>query len=387
MSINRYRLRHLARKNNHAAIRVSRLLERPDRLLGVILIGNTFANIFASAIATVITVHYFGAIGVVIATVVMTFILLIFAEVTPKTVAALYPEQTSFPASFVLLILLKTLYPFVWLTNGIVNGLLSLFNIQVKEKVLDHLSHEELRTLVNDTMSKMSGEYKNLMLGVLDLGGITVDDIKVPRNDIIGINLDDDWGDILEQLSTGAYTRLPIYRESIDDVLGILHVRKVMNLFSQQKLNKHTLLNAAEEVYFIPEGTSLNVQLMNFRLEKKRIGLVVDEYGDIQGLITLEDILEEIVGEFTTDIDTIHKDIRQQKDGSYFIDGSVSVRELNRLLHWQLPTKGPKTLNGLIVEHLEMIPESAVCLKIADYPLEIIEIEENTVKTVHVLRV
>ncbi len=385
MSLNRYRLRHLVRKKNRAAKRVHELLERPDRLLGVILIGNTFANVLASAIATVLAVHLFGEIGVVPATIILAIFILLFAEITPKTVAALYPEKVSFSASWLLSFLLKILYPLVWGLNTISNGFLRLFNIKVKKRNIDHLTHEEMRTIVREAMGKVAPQYQNMMLGVLDLGGITVDDIKVPRSEIVGINLEDDWEVILAQLSKSQHTRLPVYKESIDQVQGMLHLRQALNLLAQNELTKETLLKVTQEIYFIPSGTSLNIQLLNFRQEKTRIGLVVDEYGDIEGLVTLEDILEEIVGEFTTNLVPSYPNIQEQSDGSYFVDGSVGVRELNRRLDWKLPTEGPKTLSGLIIEYLEMIPPAGVGLRLAGYPMEVIQVEENMIKLVRVL--
>lgn len=384
LSLNRYRLRHLARKKHRAAKRVTQLLKRPDRLLGVILLGNTFANILASSVATVLAIRWYGDIAVVPATFLLALVVLIFSEIVPKTLAVIYPERLAFSASSILVLLLKLFYPLVFCVNILSNGFLSLFNVNLGKKHNDELTNEEVRTLVHETTGQLSLGYKHMMLGVLDLGGMTVTDIKVPRNDIVGIDLTEDWSDILQQLAVGQHTRMPVYKENIDQVMGILHLRKALNLASQQKLDKKNLMNCMEEVYFIPEGTPLNVQLLNFREEKKRIGLIVDEYGDIQGLVTLEDILEEIVGEFTTNLTPSYKNIQRQKDGSYLINGGVSVRELNRKLHWELPVGGPKTLSGLIVEYLETIPESNVCLRLGGYPMEVVEIEENMLKTVRV---
>lgn len=384
MSINRYRLRHLAKKHNAAAIRVSELLERPDRLLGIILIGSTFANIFASAVATILAVRFWGDVGVAATTLILTFVVLIFAEITPKILAALYPERVSFLASFPLKLLLKIFYPIVFIASGLANGLLRLFRIRRTSEHKMELSHEELRTVVYEAVGKSSSRYQEMLLGVLDLGSVTVEDIMVPRNDIIGLDLDDQWPLILSHLQTCQHTRIPIYHGSIDNVEGILHVRKVVNLIAQKKATKEELLNAADPVYFIPEGTPLNNQLINFQQQKTRIGLVVDEYGDIQGLVTLEDILEEIVGQFTTDLAASSKDLLPQPDGTYLVDGSTSIREINRALQWELPISGPKTLNGLILEHLQAIPNSVVCVKISDYPLEVLDIEGNFIKTVKI---
>ncbi len=385
MAINRYRLRHLAKKNNRAALRTQRLLERPDRLLSVILIGNTFTNILASSVATLIALHLYGEVAVLPVTLLLALFILIFLEIVPKTFAVFHPERLALPASGILTVLLKLFYPLVWCANTISNGFLRLFNVRIEKKGTDQLTSEEVRTLVHETTGQLSIGYRHMMLGVLDLGGMTVSDIKVPRNDIVGIDLDEDWQSILNQLANAQHTRLPVYMDSIDQVQGILHLRKALNLAATGQLTRENLQNYIEEAYFIPEATPLNIQLLNFRKEKRRIGLIVDEYGDIQGLVTLEDILEEIVGEFTTNLTPSYKNIRRQKDGSYLINGGVSIRELNRHLHWELPTGGPNTLNGLIVEYLETIPNSSVCVRLAGHPMEIVEVEDNAIKTVRVL--
>lgn len=386
MSINRYRLRHLTREKHPGAMRVSELLERPDKLLGIILIGSTFANVFASAVATVLAVEFWHNFGVTATTLILTLVILIFAEITPKIIAALYPERLAFFASLPLKILLKILYPLVIIASGIANGLLHLLHIE-KRKVnkIDILSHEELRTVVYEAVGKSSSKYQEMLLGILDLGNATVEDIMIPRSEIIGIDLQDPWDKILILLRNCQHTRLPIYTGSIDNVEGILHVRRVLHLFAQNKLTKDDLVKAADQVYFIPEATPLNNQLINFQQQNDRIGLVVDEYGDIQGLVTLEDILEEIVGQFTTNLPTGTDEIMIQKDGTYIIEGSVNIRELNRKLNWQLPIDGPKTLNGLILEFLQNIPSSMICLKIAGYRFEILQIEGNCIKKVHAL--
>lgn len=382
MSINRYRLRHLARKGHKGAQRVFKLLERPDRLLGVILIGNTFANIFASSVTTLLAIHFFGSVGVAIATFVLTLVILIFAEITPKIFAALYPERISFFASLPLKFLLKILYPLVYIASELANGLLRLFRVhKVAGHKIDTLSQEELRTIVNEAVNKSSTKYHDMLLGILDLGKATVEDIMVPRNEIIGLDIEDDWGILLKKLKHCQHTRLPIYRHNIDKVVGLLHLRKVVNLFAETEQNKEGLIKAADPVYFIPEGTALNKQLLNFQQRKERIGLVVDEYGDIQGLVTLEDILEEIVGQFTTDLTTATDEVIAQKDGSFLIEGSANIRELNRNYNWELPTDGPKTLNGIITEYLETIPKAGICIRIEGYPIEILSVEGNTVKS------
>lgn len=385
MAINRYRLRHLARGHHKAAKLTQRLLERTDRLLSVILAGNTLANILASSVATVIAIELYGNVNVApLAGVAIAIVILIFCEVIPKTLAALFPERAAFSVARILSILLKVFYPAVWCLNNISNAFLRIFNVRVDIQKMDELSSEEVRTLVHETTGQLSRGSKRMMLGVLDLGGMTVDDIKVPRGDILGIDLDDSWETNLEKLSKSEHTRLPVYRENIDQVIGILHLRKALNIAAKGQLNPRNILNYVTEAYFIPEGTPLNVQLLNFREKKQRIGLIVDEYGDIQGLLTLEDILEEIVGEFTTSLSPISKNIQRQRDGSYLVNGSISVRDLNRQLQWELPVGGPKTLSGLIIEQLEIIPDTAVSLRIKGYPMEVIGVEENTIKMVKI---
>ncbi len=385
MSINRYRLRHRAVAGDKAAQRIFNLLKRPDRLLGVILIGSTFTNVFVSSLATVIAVHYFGEMGVAIGGFIISFIILIYGEVMPKTLAALRPELVAYKSSLPLKWLLTALYPFVWVANTIANATLGLFNVSVKGKAIENLTHEELRTLIGEAIGKSSHDYQGMLLGILDLGDVTVEDIMVPRNEIIGIDLNQSWEVILKQLESSEHTRLVLYKDSIDNSVGLLHVRKALHLFAKKTMNAETLTQVAEDIYFIPEATPLINLLVNFRKQKCRIGLVVDEYGDILGLATLEDILEEIVGEFTTDFAKTIPEVWPQKDGSFIIDGGANVRELNRSFGWNLPVEGPKTISGLIVEHLEMIPESCLCLRIEGYPIEVIKIEANMIDQVRLL--
>jgi Mg2+/Co2+ transporter CorB len=385
MAINRYRLRHLAAKKHRSALRVSELLKRPDRLIGVILLGNNFVNILASSIATVIAVDLMGEAGIAVAAALLTVVILIFSEVTPKTIAALHPEKVAFPASFIIQPLLKLLYPLVWLLNWAGNNLLKLFGISEQDKDGQHLSPEELRTVVHEAGGLIPHRHQQMLLGILDLEKVTVEDIMVPRNEIVGIDLDAPLDKMTEQLATSQHTRLPLYCESIDNVVGMIHLRKVLRLFKLNEFSKELLKETAREIYFIPEGTPLNTQLLNFQRHKRRIGLVVNEYGDIQGLVTFEDILEEIVGEFTTNPDALNLDIHPQEDGSFLVDGSVTVRELNRVMGWNLSTEGPKTLNGLILDYLEAIPEADTSLLLEGHPLEIVQMANKAIKTIKIL--
>jgi len=384
MAINRYRLRHLAAKKHRGARRVNQLLERPDRLIGVILLGNNFVNIFASSIATVIAIELMGEAGIAIAAALLTVVILIFSEVAPKTVAALHPERIAFPASLVIKPLLKLSYPLVWMLNCAANSLLKWVGISEQDKDSHHLSPDELRTVVHEAGGLIPQRHQSMLLGILDLEKVTVEDIMVPRNEIIGIDLKAPLDKITEQLATSQHTRLPLYRENIDNVIGMVHLRQLLRLFKHNEFSKEALEKTAHELYFVPEGTPLNTQLLNFQQHKRRIGLVVNEYGDIQGLVTLEDILEEIVGEFTTDPDSYTPDVQHQKDNTFLVDGSITVRELNREMQWHLPTNGPKTLNGLILEYLEVIPEAGTSLLLEGHPIEIVQMANKAVKTVKI---
>lgn len=382
MAINRYRLRHLARKGNRPAKRTSALLERPDRLIGVILIGNNFVNILASALATIIAVRLWGDSGIAIATLGLTFFVLIFGEVTPKTVAAMYPEKVAFPASLVLVPLLKLLYPVVVLVNWICSLLMYPFGIRPGQESEDQLTSEELRTLVNESGLRLPTKRRGMLLGILDLEKVRVDDIMVPRNEISGIDIEDDLEEIIRQLKECQHTRVPVYRGDINNVIGMLHMRRIARLLSLKELNKAILLQETDEPYFIPESTALHTQLFNFQKARERTALVVDEYGDIMGLATLEDILEEIVGDFTTDVSDNSQEITPQGDGSYIIDGSASIRDVNRALGWHLPTEDARTINGLITEEMEAIPDASVCWKIDNCRFEILQVQDNCIKSV-----
>lgn len=386
MSINRYRLQHLAKKGVKSAQRVQRLLSRPDRLIGLILIGNNLVNIAASAIATVIGLRLFGDVGIAIATFSLTLVILVFAEVTPKTLAALYPEKIAVPSSYVLSFLLRVFYPLVLCVNFVTNCILALFKIQPLDNQGHSLNKEELRTAVYESGSMIPKTHQDMLMGVLDLEKVTAEDIMVPRNEIVGIDISDDWKVIQKQLTHSQHTRVLVYRDTIDDAVGFMHVRDALRMLSKNQFTKATMLRAVREIYYTPETTPLNNLLMNFQKAKERIGLVVDEYGDIQGLVTLEDILEEIVGDFTTNVPQEQRsDIVTQQDGSVLVAGTANIRELNKEMTWELPIAGPKTLNGLIVEYLEDIPQDNISCRIAGYPLEIVEMQDNLVKTVRIM--
>ncbi|MFT4060318.1 MAG: HlyC/CorC family transporter [Legionella sp.] len=387
MSINRYKLKYLVKKNDKQAIRVNQILSRPDLLLSVILIGNTLANIVASTIATLIGQRLYGDMGVAIATVLLMLIILVFAEMIPKTFAAIYSQQVAFATSLPLKILQKIFAPLVWACTLISNGILRLFRISLDRIQKEALTGEELRSVVHEAGGLLPVEHKSMLISLLDLETATVEDIMIPKAEIVGIDLEQPWIQLLEQLETAQHTRLPLYRGTVDELVGMIHVRDVLNLALENKLDLNSLLGAADIPYYIPEGTPLNIQILNFRKMKKRSSFVVDEYGNILGLATMEDILEEIVGEFTTDIAALSRDIMPQNDDSVIIDGSATLRHLNRLMGWQLPLIGPKTLSGLIVEYLGYIPPPDSCLTIDNYHIEVLKVSDNTVRSVKVFKV
>ncbi len=386
MSLNRYRLKHLSNQGHKGAKRVEKLLSRPDRLIGLILIGNNLVNILASAIATILGMRLYGDYGVAIATGVLTLVILVFAEVTPKTLAAMYPERVSYSSSIVLNVLMKILSPLVILVNFITNGFLKLLGLGADHNDKDNLSSEELRTVVHEAGGLIPRRHQDMLISILDLEHVTVNDIMVPRSEITGIDINDDWKSISRQLAHSPHGRIVLYRDQIDEVVGMLRLRESYRLMLEKnEFTKETLLRAADEIYFIPEATPLNTQLLKFQRNKERIGLIVDEYGDIQGLITLEDILEEIVGEFTTSMaPSLAEEITPQPDGSFMIEGSANIRDINKGLKWDLPTDGPRTLNGLILEHLEEIPEAEISLEIDQHNMEIVAVEENKINLVKV---
>lgn len=384
MSINRYRLRHRAREGHRGAILAERLLKRPDRLIGLILLGNNFVNIFASSLVTVIALRVGGEGAVAAGAGILTLVILIFAEVAPKTLAALRPERLAYPAALIYYPLLKVTYPVVWLVNLIANGLLRLLGVNVALSGGDAMSREELRTVVAEAGALLPGRNREMLVSVLDLEKVTVDDIMVPRNEIVGIDLEDDWDDVLEQIETSRHTRLIVYRDELDNTIGILHLRSILADLATEALTPEAVESHVRDAYFVPEGTPLHRQLVNFQRARRRVALVVDEYGDIQGLVTMDDILEEIVGEFTTDPAELYRDIQPTDDGSYVVQGSANIRELNRTMGWSLPTEGPKTVNGLILEQLETIPDAGASLVVEGFDMKILQASGNAIKAVRV---
>jgi len=384
MAINRYRLKHLVKKKNRAARISNRLLRTPDRLLGVILIGNNLVNFSAATIATIIGMRLFGDTGVLLAPWILTAVFLIFAEVAPKTFAAERPEKWAFKAVYILEPIQKLLVIPVKLVNLISNSLVRPF-LKNTPNTNDNLSAEELKTVVNEGANAV-GERQSMMVRLLDLEQVSVNDIMIPRNEIEAIDIDSDMAEIVEIVSNSQYTLLPVYKESINNVIGILHLRRLARFMGTDDFSKSDLMQLTREPYYIPEATPLDKQLIKFQSEKQRIALVLDEYGDLQGLVTLEDILEEIVGEFTSDFSANIPEINPQQDGSFVIDGGALLRDINRALDWELPIAGPKTLNGLVLEYLETIPEENLCIQIAEYQIETLQLNENMVKNLRIVK-
>ncbi|MGH8615144.1 MAG: HlyC/CorC family transporter [Gammaproteobacteria bacterium] len=384
MVLNRYRLRHLVAKKHKGAMRANALLEHPDRLIGLILLGNNFVNILASSVATLIALRLYGEAGIAVAALLLTLVVLVFGEVAPKTLAALNPERIAFPAAVVLKVMLRVFYPVVWIVNALANGLLWLLRAQPDSAQMA-LSREELRVVVKEAGAMIPKRHQKMLLGILDLEKVSVEDIMVPRIEIVGIDLEDAETELESQLALCQHTRFPVFRGSLDDTVGIFHVRRIQRLYDRDgKLSVSRIQPLLTEPYYVPIGTPLHTQLSNFQRHKRRLALVVDEYGSIQGLVTLEDILEEIVGEFTTDPHELTQVTHPQEDGSFLIEGGATIREINRRLRWRLPSRGAKTLNGLILETLETMPEPGTSLRVDGYTLEVVQATEQAVKTARV---
>lgn len=388
MSLNRYRLKHLAKKKHHGALRAAELLERPDRLIGVILIGNNLVNNFAAALTTVIAIRLYGEGAIALASIILTLAVLIFSEVTPKTIAALYPEKIAFPASLILKPLLWILYPAVWLVNTISNALAKLFGVDAsKASTSEQLRPEELRTAVDEHGDLIPDQHQGILLNVLDLEKATVEDIMIPRNEVFGLDLEDDIPTLLKQIRSAEYTRLPVYEGDINNIVGLLHLRNAARFIhgDNETVTHEAIRRFTREPYFIPEGTPLHTQLMHFQHQKRRMAMVVDEYGDVQGIVTMEDLLEEIVGDFTTNLaEEENPEISALENEWFLIEGGTSIRDINRHLNWSLPTDGPKTLNGLIVEELENIPEGHIGFKLGDYRIETASLSEKMIESAKV---
>jgi Mg2+/Co2+ transporter CorB len=384
MALNRYRLRHLTQQGNRGARLTSELLGQMDRFLGVVLLGNNVINAASALLVGEIARRYIGdsEYALVIATGAAAFAILVFSEITPKVVGAAYPERIALPASYVLMPLLKVTRPVVWFVNLFVQALLKLMRLRSTASGEEHrLSVQELRTLVLET-GYIPQKHKSILVNLFDLEAITVNDVMVPRNHIEAVDIEAPAEELLQQISTAYHRRLLVYQDQLDNVIGTLRVRSVLNLAQQGELTKEGLREILWEPYFVPSGTPLFSQLQNFQEHQDRVSLVVDEYGELMGLVTLEDILEEIIGEFTTHSPLRGRGFHPQEDGTFLVEGSAMLRELNRKLGYDFPLEGPKTLNGLIVEHLQDIPEPNTSVKIAGYPMEIVHTQDRIVKAV-----
>ncbi|EMI5490914.1 DUF21 domain-containing protein [Providencia stuartii] len=386
MTLNRYRLKHLAKQGNRSAKRVEKLLRHPDKLISLILIGNNLINIVASSLATIIGMRLYGNAGVAIATGILTFVILVFAEVMPKTIAALYPEKIAFPSSYILKPLQKIMLPVVWTFNKITLLFMRICGIKSPIIRSDAVSKEELRTIVNESKAKLSRRNQDMLISILDLEKVTVGDIMLPRNEIVGIDVNDDWKSIIRQLTHSPHGRIVLYRDSLDDAIGILRVREAYRMMMEKReFNKQNLIKAADNIYFIPNSTPLSIQLINFQHNKEKIGIIVDEYGEIQGLITVEDILEEIVGDFTTSMSpSLAEEVLPQSDGSVLVDGTANIRDLNKAFDWHLPIDGPRTINGMVLEAIGDIPELQEQIVIGNYLVEVLLISDNIIKQVKI---
>jgi len=387
MALNRYRLRHLAKTGHRGARLTSQLLARTDKLLGVILLGNNLVNAAAAGIATTIALRYYGhdEYAFIAATGIVTFFILVFSEITPKVIGATYPERIAFPAAYVLAPLLTLAYPVVWFVNLFVRVLRWLLRVPTQNSQTHTLSMEELRTLVLEGANYLPQKHQSILLNLFDLESITVEDAMTPRNQIEAIDIESTADEIRRQIATSNHTRLPVYRGRLDDIVGIVHVRKVLNLSEGEEIGAETLKEIMRDPYFIPLDTPLLTQLQNFQEQNDRMALVVDEYGELKGLLTLEDILEEIIGEFTTHSPMQTARFRRMEDGSIIVEGGTLLRALNRKLGYRFPLDGPKTLNGLILEHLQNIPEPGTSLKLAGYPLEVLQTQDRVIRSVRLL--
>ncbi|MDX1796548.1 MAG: HlyC/CorC family transporter [Hydrogenovibrio sp.] len=388
MAINRYRLKHKVKQGHKGAIKVEKLLESPDRLLGVILLGNNFVNIFASSIATIIAMQLIGEAGIALAAGLLTLVILVFSEVAPKTLAALYPERIAYPAAYLLEPMLKILSPLVWLVNFFANGFLRTLGFKVKGELSDDhaLSPEELQTLINEATGKLPKQYKNMLTGIMQLENITVEDVMIPKQDIYGIDVNESIEEISKKIVKSPFTRIPVYRDNIDEeLIGVVNIKKLLPIIAKEAITLKELIKKARPGYFIPETTTLNVQLANFSENKRQMALIVDEYGNLQGLLTMEDLLEEIVGKLSTDA-RLRNDVEAQfnDDGSITFDGTEFIRDINKTFQFNLPTGGPKTLNGLIQEELETLPGVGTCLRVDNYSLEVMATSKHAIEQVKI---
>ena len=383
MAINRYRLKTLISKNNVQAKRVEKLLNNIDYLIGGILLGNNFVNILAASIATLISIKLYGEGSVIIASIILTVVILIFAENTPKTFAAKNPERIALPASWLLEILIKLFKPVIYLISLISNFILKTFGLKIENK--DNLNSEELRMAVKDSKSMMTSNYQRMLLNIIDLEKVKVEDIMIPHHELVIADIDDEE-ELFDQFKRIEHNRLLIFQGSENNIIGTIHMRDVVNSYAKDEANISKIKDLIREPYFIPEGTLLSQQLEHFKAQKRRLGIVVDEYGEVQGMVVLDDILEEIVGQFTSSQGETIDEISLHEDGSYLVDPRISIRELNSELKIKLPFDNAKTLNGLILEQLQSFPQHNVSLKIDPLVIEIIQVSKQGIKLVKITK-
>ena len=381
MAINRYRLKALSAKNNPKAKRVERLLNDVDPLIGAILLGNNFVNILAASIATILAIKLWGEGSVIIASLILTVVILIFAETTPKTFAAKNPEKIALPAAIVIELLIKLFNPIIWVISKISQFILKPFDL--KNSDADNISSEELRMAVLDAKPMIPNNYQKMLLNIIDLEKVKVEDIMVPHNELISVDINNEE-ELFEQLKRIQHTRLLVFDGSEDNIIGSIHMRDVVNLYAREEVSIKAIKELIREPYFIPEGTQLSLQLEHFQSQKRRLGLVVDEYGEVQGMVVLEDILEEIVGQFTSNQGEVIEEINQQEDGSYLVDPRISLRELCVELQINLPNENAKTLNGLILEHLQSLPQHNISLKVESLIIETVQVSKQGIKLVKI---
>jgi Mg2+/Co2+ transporter CorB len=387
LSVNRYRIRHRAQQGELNARVLDRLLKTPDEWLGANLVILAAASVFASAIATILAQRSGYRYAIPVAGALLTVVVIVFCELAPKIYATANPEGVALHAAGIYRVLVLVARPALWLTNTLAYGFLWIFGVGRAASSAHTLNAEELRTVVSEAAPMIPMRHRQMLLSILDLGHVTVNDIMIPRQEIAGIDVNESWDEIIDRLRQTPHTRLPVYEGELDNLVGLLHMKRVARELARGTLHRERLLEIASgrELYFVPEGTALNVQLTQFQRNRRRLAFVVDEYGDIQGLVTLEDILEEIVGEFTSDPATItHKDVHTEHPGVFIINASATIRALNRALSWQLPTGGPKTVNGLLLEHLETIPDPGTMVRVGAYDFEVLQIADNAIRTVRV---
>jgi len=384
MAINRYRLKTLSAKNNPQAKRAEKLLDNVEHLIGGILLGNNFVNILAASITTILALKLWGEGSVIFASLVLTLVILIFAETAPKTYAANNPEKVALPAAAILEFIIKLFKPIIWLISFISQIILKPFSLNSSSK--DNLNSEELRMAVVDSKSIISKNYRNMLLNIIDLEKVKVEDIMVPHHELVSVDINNEI-ELFDQLKRIQHTRLLIFEESENNIIGTIHMRDIVNLYARDEISIKTIKGLIREPYFIPEGTSLSVQLEHFKNQKRRLGLVVDEYGEVKGMAVLEDILEEIVGQFTSNQGETIEEINQQEDGSYLVDPRINIRELNKALKIKLPFDNATTLNGLILENLQTFPQHNVSLKIEPIIIEIVQVSKQGIKLVRINKI